>query len=158
VRHSQISSGNTPPMTRTCIPFYKPLFNGNITFLERRQSSTLITSLCSPYIHKVSCKKITIKSGPHTYNSSILTSSIRQGAQIVSFTASVDLMWIHSPSCSIHVGTRHLVGPNFIIDILTSPPAINSWVHAQMSLIFTFRIDSYAIWNIFLFLQASMQS
>jgi len=36
-------------MTRGCIPLYKPLDNGNITFSRRRQSSTLITSLCSLY-------------------------------------------------------------------------------------------------------------
>jgi hypothetical protein len=32
VRHSLIRSINTPPMTRKCIPLYKPVVNGNITF------------------------------------------------------------------------------------------------------------------------------
>jgi hypothetical protein len=49
VRHSEILSGNTPPMIRKCIPLYKHVVNGNITFLERRRSSTLITSLYSLY-------------------------------------------------------------------------------------------------------------
>jgi hypothetical protein len=52
VRHSLILSGNTPPMTRKCIPLYKPVVNGNITFWGKRRSYTLITSLCSSYRHK----------------------------------------------------------------------------------------------------------
>jgi hypothetical protein len=97
VRHSHILSRNTPPMTRKCIPLYKPVINGNITFWERRRSSTLITSLCSSYRHKGSCRMTTIRSGPPTCSSSISTSSIRHGAQIMSLTASVDLPWLHSP-------------------------------------------------------------
>jgi hypothetical protein len=52
---------------------------------------------------------------------------------------------------------KHLSGPNFISKIQTSPLHINSWVQAQLSLIFTFRTNSYATWDIFVFLQASMQ-
>jgi hypothetical protein len=126
-------------MTRKCIPLYKPVVNGNITFWERRQSSTLITSLCSSYRHRGSCRTTPIKSGPPTCNSSISTSSIIQGAQIMSLTASVNLSRLHSPLCSIPMDMRHLSGPNFINKIQTSPPPINSWVHARMSLIFTFR-------------------
>jgi hypothetical protein len=83
VRHSQILSENTPPMTRKCIPLYKLVVNGNITFWERRRSSTLITSLCSSYRHRGNCRTTTIKSGPPTCNSSISTSSIRHGSQIM---------------------------------------------------------------------------
>jgi len=36
MRYSLILSGNTPPMIRKCIPLYKPVINGNITFRERR--------------------------------------------------------------------------------------------------------------------------
>jgi hypothetical protein len=68
------------------------------------------------------------------------------------------LMLFHSPPCSIPMGMRHLSGPNFISKILTSPPPINSWVQARMSLIFTFRMDCYAIWAISVFLQVSVQN
>jgi hypothetical protein len=82
---------STPPMTKKCIPLYKPVDNGSTTFSGRRQSSTLITSLCSSCRHKENCRMTAIKSGPHTCNSSISTSNIRQGAPIMSLTASVDL-------------------------------------------------------------------
>jgi hypothetical protein len=157
VRHSQILSRNTPPMTRKCIPLYNHVINGKITFWERRRSSTLITSLCSSYRHRVNCGTTTIRSGPPACKNSISTSSIRQGSQIAPLTASIDLPWIHSPLCSIPMDMRHLSGPNFIKNIWTSPPHISSWVQAQMSLIFTFRMDYYAIWAIFVFLQASVQ-
>jgi len=75
----------------------------------------------------------------------------------MSLTTSFDLLWLHSPPCSILVGMRHLSGPNFIIKILTSPPPISSWVHTRMSPIFTFRMDCYAIWAISVFLQVSVQ-
>jgi hypothetical protein len=124
---------------------------------KRRQSSTLITSLYSSSRHRGSCRMTAIKSHPHICKNSISTSSIRQGAQIVSLTASVDLLWMNSPSCSILMGMRHLSGPNFISDILTSPPPIISWVQAQMSPIFTFKMDCYSIWATSVFLQVSLQ-
>jgi hypothetical protein len=122
-----------------------------------RQSSTLITSLYSSYRHRGSCRMTTIKSGTHTCNSSISTLSIRHGAQIMSLTGSVDLPLLHSPSCSFLVGMRHLSGPNFISEILNSPPTIKSWVHARMPPIFTFRMDCYAIWATSVFLQVNVQ-
>jgi hypothetical protein len=145
VRHSHILSENTTPMTRKSIPLYKPVVNGNITFWERRRSSKLIKSLCSSYIHRGNYKMIAIRNGPPTYNNSISTSSIRQGYQIMSLTASVDLMWFHSPLCSLPVDMRHLSGPNFINKIQISTPPINSWVQVQLSLIFIFRVEYYAI-------------
>jgi hypothetical protein len=144
-------------MTRKCIPLYKHVVNGNIAFWERIQSSTLITSLYSSYRQGGSCRMTTIRSGPPTCSSSISTSSIRQGTQIMSVTASVHLPWLHSPSCSIPVDMRHLSGPNFINKIQTSPPPFSSWVHVRMTSIFTFMMDCYAILAIFVFLQASMQ-
>jgi hypothetical protein len=75
----------------------------------------------------------------------------------MSMTTSVDLPWLHSPLFSIPVEMRHLSDPNFISKIQTSPPPISSWVHAQMSLIFTFRTSFYAIWAISVFLQVSVQ-
>jgi hypothetical protein len=145
-------------MKRKCIPLYKPVVNGNIIFWEKIRSYTLITSLYSSYRHKGNCKTTAIRSGPPTCNSSISTSSIRHVSPIVSMTASVDLLWFHSPLCSIPVDMKHPSGPNFISKIQTSPPHISCWVQAQLSLIFTFRMNSYAIWAISVFLQMSVQS
>jgi hypothetical protein len=157
VRHSHILSENTPPMTRKCIPFYKPVVNGNITFWERIRSSSMITNLYSSYRHKGSCRRTSIRSGPPTCNSSISISSIIQGAQIVSLITSFDLPWLHSPMCSSPVDMRHLSGPKFINKIQNSPPPISSWVHARLSPIFTFRMGCYSILAMYVFLQASVQ-
>jgi hypothetical protein len=51
----------------------------------------------------------------------------------MSLTASVDLLWLHSPLCSIPVDMKHLSGPNFINKIQTSPPPIISWVQATVT-------------------------
>jgi hypothetical protein len=152
VRHSQIFSGNTPPMTRKCIPLYKAIVNGNITFWEKRQSYTSITSLCSSYKHMRNCRMIAIISGPPTCNRSISKSTIRNVSQIMSLTSSVGLLWMHSPLCSIHVDMKHLSVPKFISNIQTSPPPISSWVHVRLSSIFTFRKNSYSTWSISMFL------
>jgi hypothetical protein len=50
VRHYQMLSVSTLLMTKKCTPLCKPVANGDITFLGRRQSSTLITS------HYSSCR------------------------------------------------------------------------------------------------------
>jgi hypothetical protein len=139
VRNSLIMSENTPPMTRKCIPLYKPVVNGNITFLGKRRSYTLITSLYSSYKHRGNCRTTTIKSGPPTCISSISTSSIRKVSSIMSLNASVSLLWLHSPLCSIPVDMKHRSGPKFTNKIQTTPPHISSWVHAPLSLIFIFR-------------------
>ena len=97
VRHSHILSINTPPIKSKCITLYKPVVNGNITFWERRRSYTLIISLCSSYRHRGNCRTTTIRSGPPTCNNFMSTSSIRHVSQIVSMTALVDLLWLHSP-------------------------------------------------------------
>jgi hypothetical protein len=55
--------------------------NGDITFLGRRQSSTLIISHCSSCRHKENCRMTTIRSGPHTCSNSTSTSSIKQKHQ-----------------------------------------------------------------------------
>jgi hypothetical protein len=144
VRHSQILSGNTSLMTRKCIPLHKLIINGNITFWEKRRSYTLITSLCSSYRHRGNCRTTAIRSGPPTCNSSISTSSIRHVSQIMSLIASVNLLWLHSPLCSIPVDMKHQSGPKFINKIWTSPPPIRYWLHARLSPIFTFMTDSYA--------------
>jgi hypothetical protein len=158
VRHSHILSRNTPPMKRKCIPLYRHVVNGNIKLWEMIRSSTLITSLYSSYIHRGNFRMTTIRSGPPTCSSSISTSSIIQGSQIVLLTASVDLLWLHSPMCSIPMDMRHLSGTNFIIKIQTSPPPIISWVQVQLLLIFTFKTDYYAIWGIVVFLQVIVKS
>jgi hypothetical protein len=142
VRHSLILSENTPSMIRKCIQLYKPTIHGNITLWGKRRSYTLITSLCNSYRHRRNCRMNTIKSGPPTCSSSISTSSIRQVSPIVSLIASVSLLWLHSPLCSIPMDMKHRSDPNFTSKIQTSPPHISSWVHAPLLLIFTFRTDS----------------
>jgi hypothetical protein len=144
-------------MTNKCILLCKPTVNGSITFWERRQSSTLIISLCNSYRHRGSYITIAIKSGPHTYNSSISTSSKRRGAKIVSLTPSFALPLLHSPQCSIPVGMRHLSGPKFISVTFTSLTPIKYWAQERMSPIFTSRMDYYAIWATSGFPQASVQ-
>jgi hypothetical protein len=77
VRHCQILSVSTLLMTKKCTPLCKPTTSGDITFLGRRQSSTLIIIHCSSCRHKENCKMTAIKSGPHTCNNSTSTSSIK---------------------------------------------------------------------------------
>ena len=125
VRHYQILSVSTPLTTNKCTPLYKPTAIGGITFSGRRKSSTLIISLCSSYRHKGSCRTTTIKSGPHTYISSISTSSIRQGANRVTD-------YLIQPPVVALTTVLHSCGheayewPNFISKIQTSPPPIIS--------------------------------
>jgi hypothetical protein len=143
-------------MTRKCTPLYNLVVNGNITFWERRQSSTLITSLCSSY------KQGKLQNDHHQKWSTYLQQfhiniKYKKGRKIVSLTSSIDLSWLHSPLWSIPVGMMNLIGPNFINKIRTFPRPISSWVQAQMSLIFTFRTNCYAIWAMFVFLQVRMQ-
>jgi hypothetical protein len=148
---------NTSPMIRKCIPLYKPTVNGNITFWGQRRSYTLITSLCSSYRHKGNYRMTTIRSGPPTCNSSISTSSIKHVSPIVSLNALVRLLWLHLPLCCIPMDMKHQSGPNFTNKIRTSPPLdINYGVHVPLSLIFTFRMNSYATWAISMFLQESV--
>jgi hypothetical protein len=80
VRHYQMLSVSTLLTTKKCTPLCKPVASGDITFLGRRQSSTLIISHCSSCRHKENCRMITIKSGPHTCNNSTSTSSIKHEA------------------------------------------------------------------------------
>jgi hypothetical protein len=117
VTNSPIMSGNTPPMTRKCIPLYKPVVNANITFRGKRRSYTLITSLYSSNRRRGNCKMTTIRCGPRTCSSSISTSSIRHAYPIVSLTSLVGLLWLHSPLCSIPIDMKHLNGPTFISKI-----------------------------------------
>ena len=71
-------------MTKKCIPLCRLADNGSIEFWGRKQSSTQITNPYSSYRHKGSCRTITIINGPHTYNSSIWTSSTRMEEPITS--------------------------------------------------------------------------
>jgi hypothetical protein len=107
VRHSSILFGNTPPMKRKCIPLYKHATNGNIRFWGKRQSYPPITSLYSSYIHRGNYRMIAIRSGPPTCNISISTSSIRHVSPVMLLTASIGLLWLHSPLCSIPVDMKH---------------------------------------------------
>jgi hypothetical protein len=97
VRHYQMLSISTLLMTKKCTPLCKPAASGDITFLGRRQSSTLIISHCSSCIHKENCRMFAIKGGPHTCSNSTSTSSIKQEAPIASLISSVDHQSRHSP-------------------------------------------------------------
>jgi hypothetical protein len=77
VRHYQMLFVSTLLTTKKCTPLCKPAASGDITFWGRRQSSTLITSHYSSCRPKENCRMTTIRSGPHTYNSSTSTSSIK---------------------------------------------------------------------------------
>jgi hypothetical protein len=91
VRHYWMSSISTLLMTKKCNPLCKPVASGGITFLGRRQSSTLIISHCSSCLHKENCRMTTIRSGPHTCSSSTSTSSMKHEVPIKSLIASTDL-------------------------------------------------------------------
>jgi hypothetical protein len=99
VRHCQILSLSTLLMTKKCTPLCKPVASGDITFLGRRQSSTLIISHYSSCKHRENCRMTAIKSGPHTCSNSTSTSSIKQEAPITSLIASADRQSRHSPRC-----------------------------------------------------------
>jgi hypothetical protein len=90
VRHYQMLSVSTLLTTKKCTPLCKPTTSGDITFLGRRQSSTLIISHCSSCRHKENCRMTAIKSGPHTCSNSTSTSSIKHEAPIMSLIASAD--------------------------------------------------------------------
>jgi hypothetical protein len=99
VRHYHMSSISTLLMTKKCTPLCKPTASGGITFLGRRQSSTLIISHCSSCRHKENCRMTAIRSGPHICSSSTSTSSIKQEVPTESLISSADLQSRHSPQC-----------------------------------------------------------
>ena len=86
-------------MIRRCIPLYKPVDNGSITFSKRRRSSTLITSCYNSYKHRENYRMTAIKSGPHICNSSTSTSNTRKVAPIGSLIASVGALTMVLDSC-----------------------------------------------------------
>jgi hypothetical protein len=96
---SDTISVSTLLTTKKCTPLCKPVASGDITFLGRRQSSTLIISHYSSCRHRENCRMTAIKSGPHTCSNSTSTSSIKQEAPIASLIASADHQSRHSPRC-----------------------------------------------------------
>jgi hypothetical protein len=88
-----------PTYDKEMYSIVKPIASGDITFLGRRQSSTLIISHCSSCRHRENCRMTAIKSGPHTCSNSTSTSSIKQEAPIASLIASADRQSWHSPRC-----------------------------------------------------------
>jgi hypothetical protein len=97
VRHYQMLSVSTLLTTKKCTPLCKPAASGDITFLGRRQSSTLIISHYSSCRPKENCRMTAIRSGPHTCSSSTSTSSIKQEVPTELLIASADLQSRHSP-------------------------------------------------------------
>jgi hypothetical protein len=90
VRHYLILSVSTLLTTKKCTPLCKHAASGDITFLGRRQSSTLIISHCSSCRHREKYRMTTIKSGPHTCSNSTSKSSIKQEAPIALLIASAN--------------------------------------------------------------------
>jgi hypothetical protein len=106
VRHYQMLSISTLHTTKKCTPLCKPASSGDITFLGRRQSSTVITihySSCRP---KENCRMTAIKIRRQTYNNSTSTSSIKHELPIELLIALVNLQWRHSPWCYNLVAMR----------------------------------------------------
>jgi hypothetical protein len=66
VRCYHILSITTPLMTNKCTLLYKSTASGGIRFSGRRQSSTLIISLCSSCKHEEYSRMTNIRSDPHT--------------------------------------------------------------------------------------------
>ena len=158
VRHSQMQSTNIPPMIRRCIPFYNPTNNGSITFLERRLSSTLITSLYSSCKCRENYKMTTIKSGPHICNISTSTSYIRKVAPTRFPISLVDVQSLHLPWWSTHVAMIPLGGPNFILVIPSLLlPIWQSEKAPQLQIIIS-KMAFYATWVTSTFLQVSVWS
>jgi hypothetical protein len=99
VRHYQMFFVSTLLTTKKCTPLCKFATSGDITFLGRRLSSTLIISHFISCRHKENCRMITIKSDPHTCNNSTSTSSIKQESSITSLIASANRQSWHSSRC-----------------------------------------------------------
>ena len=128
VRHYETLSVSTLLTTKKCTPLCKHAANSDITFLGRRQSSTLIISHCSSCRHRENYRMTAIKSGPYTCSNSTSTSSIKHEAPIASLIASADHQSRHSPRCYTLAAMRPLDGPNSMRQTRTSPPPTKCWV------------------------------
>jgi hypothetical protein len=155
VRHCQILSVSTLLMTKKCTPLCKPTASGDITFLGRRQSSTLIIIHCSSCRHRENCRMTAIKSGPHTCSNSTSTSSIKQEAPIVSRLPQ------QTASHDTHHGARLLCGDEtsgwpqlyeIDLDFTTTYQMLGA---NKLSIISIFRMGCCVIWAISVFHQES---
>jgi hypothetical protein len=88
-----------PSYDQEMSPLCRHATSGDITFLGRRQSSTLVISHCSSCRHRENCGMTSIKSGSHTCINSTSTSSIKQEAPITSMITSANHQSRHSPRC-----------------------------------------------------------
>jgi hypothetical protein len=140
VRHYQMISISTLLTKKKFTPLCKLVSSGDITFLGRRQSSTLITSHYSSCRPKENCRMTAIRSGPHTYNSSSSTSSIKQEVPIELFISSADLQSRNSPLCYTLETTRPPYGPTSTRQTMTSPPPTKCWAPTQWLLISIFKM------------------
>ena len=99
-------------MTKKCIPLCRPTVNGSITLWERKWSSAQTTDPYCSYRHKESCRAITIRNGPPTYNSSIWTLSIRRETPIMLLIANrppvMVLIIVHDSCGHETLGWPHL--------------------------------------------------
>jgi hypothetical protein len=145
VRHYQMLSVSTLLTTKKYTPFLKLVGSGDITFLGMRQSSTLIISHYISCRHKENYRMTNIKSGPHTYNNSTSTSSIKHESKTTLLIALVYLQSQDSPQCSNLAAMRLLDGANSMRQTQTSPPPTKCWVKMQLSIISIFRMGCCVI-------------
>jgi hypothetical protein len=158
VRRYQMVSVSTLLMTKKCTPLCKPTASGDITFLGRRQSSTLIISHRSSCRHKENCRMTAIRSGPRNCNNSTSTSSIKWEAPTMLLIASKDRQSWHSPRCYNIVNMRLMDDPKSMRRSHTSPPPTKCWAQTQLSLISIFGTGCCGIWAISAFNQKSKRS
>jgi hypothetical protein len=157
MRHYHMLSVSTLIMKNKCTPLCKTIASGDITFWGRRQSSTLITRHYSSCRPKENCRMTAIKSGPHTYNSSTSTSSIKREVPNELLISLVNLQSQNSPKCLTLASMRPLDGPTSMRQTLTSPPPTKCWEKTQWSLITILNMGCCAFWYISAFHQVSMQ-
>ena len=127
-------------MKNKCSPLCNPTAIGDITFLGRRQSSTLIIIYCSSCRYKENFRMTSIISGPHGCIISTSTSSIKHEVPIESLIASTNPQSGYSPLCYTLAATRPMNGPTSMRQTLTSPPPTKCWKQTQWSLISIFRM------------------
>jgi hypothetical protein len=141
-------------MTKKCTPLCKHAASGDITFLGRRQSSTLIIS------HWFMQTKGKLQNDRHQKWSTYLQQfhlnikyKIGSTNHIVDCLSRPPVTTLTTvlDSCSHETSD----GPNSMRQTLTSPPPTKCWVQMQLSIISIFRMGCCVIWAIYVFHQVS---
>lgn len=135
----------------------RPVDNGSIIFLERKQSSTPITSLFNSCRCRESCRTIAIKSGPCMFNNTTWTSSTRRvaktGCRLPQSTS----------SCGTNLSAYCLWTQDFWVALLydNDPNFLaiyQTLVQVNKFRTSTSRMNFDATWAIFVFLKVSVWS